>query len=50
MINKYEQIPVTTSSHPLTAAAGKCGFEENGYIEEELFFHGTANVNSKERG
>lgn len=50
MINKYEQIPVTTSSHPLTAAAGKCGFEENGYIEEELFFHGTANVYSKERG
>ena len=50
MINKYERIPVTENSHPLIAAADKCKFDEHGYVEEELFFYGTANVYRKEKG
>lgn len=44
MITKIEKIITTAESHPFTTAAGKNGFAEAGYVEEEYFITGTANV------
>ena len=44
MIEKLTQIPITESSKPFAAAAKTCKFDEIGYIEEEFFMKGTANI------
>ncbi len=44
MISQIEKIPITECSHPFAAAATKCDFSHKGYVEEEYFIHGTANV------
>ena len=44
MIQKMEFIPTTAESYPFQAAAGKCNFEAAGYVEDEYFMSGTANV------
>ena len=44
MIEKIRLIPATADSHPFAHAAEKCRFSEIGYIEDEYFMWGTANV------
>ena len=44
MITEMKWIPVTPGKHPFAAAAGKCGFEKLGYVEDEYFMSGTANI------
>ncbi len=44
MIKEMKLIPITETSVPFAAAADKCGFSEIGYVEEEYFQTGTANV------
>ncbi|MDR1524672.1 MAG: hypothetical protein LBS79_05365 [Tannerella sp.] len=44
MIRKFEKIPVTVASHPYGTAEKKCDFARRGFVEEEFFMHGTANV------
>ena len=44
MIEKVRLIPTTEKSHPFARAAEKCHFSENGYLEEEYFVYGTANL------
>lgn len=44
MVDSYREIPVTKDSHPLIGAAKKCDFAKRGYVEEELFAYGRANV------
>jgi hypothetical protein len=44
MIRKFERIPVTAVSHPYVTAEKKCDFSRRGFVEEEFFMHGTANV------
>lgn len=44
MIQKMKLIPVTEDSYPFQAAAGKCGFDQIGYVEDEYFMSGTANI------
>ena len=36
--------PITDHSFPFASAMGKYGFEEAGYLEEEYFAYGTANI------
>lgn len=50
MITKFEYIPVTADSHPFARAADKCDFEARGYVEQEYFIHGTANVYTESEG
>jgi hypothetical protein len=47
MISKIVHIPVTEKSHPFAHAAERCNFSRIGYIEDEYFFYGTANVYSE---
>ncbi len=44
MIKKIELIPTTPFSHPFARAELACGLSEKGYLEEEYFITGTANV------
>ncbi len=44
MILEMKKIPVTAESHPFITAIDACAFGENGYVEEEFFQSGTANV------
>lgn len=44
MIERIKNIPITERSYPLTRAALKCDLEKRGYVEEEYFIYGTANV------
>ena len=44
MIQEMKLIPVPEGKHPFAAAAGKCRFDEIGYVEDEYFMSGTANV------
>ncbi len=44
MIQHIEKIEITQDTHPFAQAYTKCSFEENGYIEEEFFIHGLADV------
>ena len=43
-ITQFRFIPVTDTSVPFAAAADKCAFAEIGYVEDEYFQTGTANV------
>ena len=44
MINQIKNIPITEDSYPVTRAYVSCHFDERGYVEEEYFMYGTANV------
>lgn len=44
MINEMKLIPVPAGEHPFASAAGRCGFEAIGYVEDEYFMSGTANI------
>lgn len=44
MITNVRRIPVDGKSHPFATAAVKCRFSDRGYVEEEYFVSGTANV------
>lgn len=44
MITKMRYIPVTETSKPFVAAAKRCDFDKLGYVEDEYFMYGTANV------
>ncbi|MCX4315607.1 MAG: alpha/beta hydrolase domain-containing protein, partial [Lachnospiraceae bacterium] len=44
MIKEMKQIPVTENSHPFASAVFHCKLEELGYVEEEYFMSGMANV------
>lgn len=44
MIQRIYRKASTSSSHPFPSATHKLGFEKAGYVEEEYFFEGTANV------
>ncbi len=44
MINQVEYIPVTSDSHPFARAELACKLSEKGYLEDEYFISGTANV------
>ena len=44
MIKEMKQIPVTKESHPFASAMFHCRLEELGYVEDEYFMSGTANV------
>ncbi len=45
-LKRVELVPTTKESHPFGTAVEKCKLKENGYIEEEYFIHGIANVYS----
>ena len=47
MLKSFTYQPVTETSRPFAAAAETCGFAEKGYIEDEYFQTGTANVYEK---
>lgn len=47
MLNEIRKIEVTPTSHPFSTAVGRLQFEEMGYMEEEYFMYGTANVYSE---
>lgn len=44
MITELKYIPVTEKSYPFQTAVNKCEFEKIGYIEDEYFMSGLANV------
>lgn len=44
MIQQAVQRPVTRSSKPFCSALDHCALTDHGYIEEEIFFSGTANL------
>ena len=44
MIKEMKLIETTKDSYPFQAAAGKCEFEKIGYVEDEYFMSGTANI------
>ena len=44
MITKMCLVPVAEGEHPFASAAEKCCFDEIGYVEDEYFMSGTANV------
>lgn len=44
MIEKIKKIPVTKESHPFATAVKKCDFPGRGYVEDEYFMYGTANL------
>ena len=43
-ITEFKFIPTTETSTPFAAAADKCDFDKIGYIEDEYFQTGTADV------
>lgn len=44
MIARIENIRTTSASHPFATAVGKKGFTEAGYVEDEYFITGIANI------
>lgn len=44
MLNNIRLVPTTEESVPFAAAAEICDFEAIGYVEEEYFLSGTANI------
>ena len=50
MIKQIRNVPITEKSYPLTRAAVKCIFSDKGYVEEEYFVYGTANVYEEKNG
>lgn len=44
MIQRIEKVEITKTTYPFARAYTKCGFAERGYVEEEFFIHGLANV------
>lgn len=44
MINNIKLVPATAESYPFVSAVERCDFEGNGYVENEYFMYGTANV------
>lgn len=44
MIKEMKLIPTTEESYPFQTAARRCCFEAIGYIEDEYFMSGTANI------
>ena len=44
MVEKVRLVPETADSHPFARAAVKCDFAGNGYVEEEFFVYGKANL------
>lgn len=44
MILEMKKIPVTAESHPFITAVDACEFDKYGYVEEEFFQTGTANI------
>ncbi len=44
MLTNIVSVPTTPESKPFAAAVDICGFEKLGYVEEEFFLSGTANV------
>ena len=44
MLKEVKFIPVTADSHPFITAVNACEFEKNGYLEDEYFLTGTANI------
>ena len=44
MIKRVEKIEITEKDYPFSRAADKCGFQNNGYREEEYFLYGTSNI------
>lgn len=47
MIKTMKLIPVTMDSYPFQTAAKKCNFDQIGYIEDEYFMSGTADIYSE---
>lgn len=43
-IEKIVEIPITDSSYPFASAEKYCQISKNGYVEQEYFIHGKANV------
>lgn len=50
MIKQFERIPITEKSYPYARAAQKCHFDMRGFVEDEYFIHGTANVYATKDG
>lgn len=50
MIQQIKKVPITETSYPLTRAALRCDFAGRGYLEEEYFVYGTANVYQMRNG
>ncbi len=44
MIQDMRKVPVSEGDYPFQAAYDKCRFDEIGYVEEEYFMTGTANI------
>lgn len=44
MITQMKYIPTDRDNYPFQSAAKKCRFDEIGYIEDEYFMSGTANI------
>jgi len=44
LLDRIEKIEINKDSHPFATASGKLDFEKNGYIEEEFYMHGAANI------
>lgn len=44
MISEMKLIPSAEGEHPFAAAAEKCCFDQIGYVEDEYFMSGTANI------
>lgn len=44
MITAMENISITDTSHPFLAVSEMCELEKHGYVEEEYFMSGTANI------
>ena len=44
MLLKMQKIPVTETSHPFITAVNACNLAAFGYVEEEFFQSGTANI------
>ncbi len=47
MLINLEYVPATDTSFPFAPASDVCGFSECGYMEDEYFMHGSANVYSE---
>ncbi len=44
MIKEMKLIPVKVGEHPFASAAQRCDFDSIGYVEDEYFMSGTANI------
>ena len=44
MVEKVRLVPETADSHPFAPGGGQVRFAGNGYVEEEFFVYGKANL------